>query len=262
MEDFAWCPKCPIGGVVGCTETICTGCGFTWCGFCRGPAHAEGEACPIEQNIITVLLYKKTNTRPCPGCRVATEHNGGCSHMVCVSHAKRESDGSNSQTDEIGLGLGLGLGPNTAMLRLQSGMSHSLARNQWDTNESNLLTRGLIDWLVDWWLVDEWMKEWYDWKLGLRGELIVDDEKGTDLVMWEQVLGVRSQVHWSVLIRLDPWSLCLAAVDVVSQGNLVVCVIHTVNSTRSTRVRVTESLTKTVIIDANTSHGCTTLVSQ
>ena len=126
MEDFAWCPKCPIGGVVGCAETICTGCGFTWCGFCRGPAHAEGEACPIEQNIITVLLYKKANTRPCPACGVATEHNGGCSHMVCVSHAKRESDGSNSQTDEIGLGLG----PNTAMLRLQSGMSHSLARNQ------------------------------------------------------------------------------------------------------------------------------------
>ena len=84
-EDFAWCPRCSAGGIVMCAETICSQCNYRWCGFCRSDAHPPGERCATEDNVISVLRYKRENTRSCPGCRVATEHNGGCSHMVRVS---------------------------------------------------------------------------------------------------------------------------------------------------------------------------------
>jgi ankyrin repeat protein len=83
MPDFAWCPNCSNGGVVPCSNTICFVCEHNWCGYCHGPAHAAGEQCRIEQEVISIALYKREHTRPCPKCRVATEHDGGCSHMRC-----------------------------------------------------------------------------------------------------------------------------------------------------------------------------------
>jgi len=85
IRTFAWCPKCPMGGIVPCSSTECPECGHTWCGYCHAESHPPGEECVIERDTIANFNYLSQFTRKCPGCRVATEHNGGCSHMRCYT---------------------------------------------------------------------------------------------------------------------------------------------------------------------------------
>eukprot|EP01094_Clydonella_sp_ATCC50884_P030053 TRINITY_DN9649_c0_g1_i1.p3 TRINITY_DN9649_c0_g1~~TRINITY_DN9649_c0_g1_i1.p3 ORF type:complete len:186 (+),score=67.58 TRINITY_DN9649_c0_g1_i1:1-558(+) len=89
MEDFKWCPRCDAGGLIefACRRTICHKCDHEWCAFCGlEEAHPEDEReqCIARLEMEMLQEWTRGHARPCPQCKVQTEHAGGCTHMTCA----------------------------------------------------------------------------------------------------------------------------------------------------------------------------------
>jgi len=90
MRDFAWCPRCPYGGLTSvgenCQDVKCTECKYHFCKVCRKPwtVH-DGMSCDAFKlnrgDELSSWLDKYT--RACPRCEVTIELTQGCSHMTC-----------------------------------------------------------------------------------------------------------------------------------------------------------------------------------
>lgn len=69
--------KCPA-----CTQEICTGC----------KAAMHTTPCTKRADEDGVGRWRQVHTKPCPGCKLPVEKNGGCHHMSCsVWYARRDA---------------------------------------------------------------------------------------------------------------------------------------------------------------------------
>lgn len=87
MSDFHWCRRCHCGGLEPvdqqCTDLECD-CGSTQCKLCKASGH-PGLLCTeyLASDDYKCEVWKSTETKTCPTCRVAIEKNGGCNDMTC-----------------------------------------------------------------------------------------------------------------------------------------------------------------------------------
>ena len=77
-----------------CSRVGCPECGYVFCRDCGAGAHlGPCLPCPDLPSATTTAnsswvaadpstVTIRTTSKPCPGCRVATERSGGCMHMV------------------------------------------------------------------------------------------------------------------------------------------------------------------------------------
>ena len=93
-----WCPdpQCSTPVVVdpsalGATQHVtCPTCGEAFCFVCRHPSHLGFPCSAVKQLDDEVafgryLRRQAEKTKSCPRCGEATEKNGGCNHMQCIS---------------------------------------------------------------------------------------------------------------------------------------------------------------------------------
>jgi len=89
MADFAWCPRCPSGGLLPeaiCDDAQCGACNYHFCKRCRhGWAAHEGMSCGDFESSggVAAAAWLDKHTRACPNCTVRIELAAGCSHMTC-----------------------------------------------------------------------------------------------------------------------------------------------------------------------------------
>jgi len=83
------CPSCETlcqpnkdeeGGVIA--EMKCHRCGAEFC-FHHSNAHAGRPCEAYKQQMDKDEQYARQRGRPCPGCSILTEKDGGCNHMTC-----------------------------------------------------------------------------------------------------------------------------------------------------------------------------------
>lgn len=92
-EEFVWCPAPGCGRALGFSvrkKSVSCDCNYRFCFGCKEAAHhpatCEGaEKWRLRDGGSDSLNAKflLNNTKPCPKCKVRTEKNGGCMHIVC-----------------------------------------------------------------------------------------------------------------------------------------------------------------------------------
>jgi ariadne-1 len=93
-EEFVWCPSPGCGRALGFSErkkSVSCDCNYRFCFRCKEAAHhpascARAESWRLRDKGADSLNAKflLNNTKPCPKCKVRTEKNGGCMHVVCT----------------------------------------------------------------------------------------------------------------------------------------------------------------------------------
>ena len=83
MGDFKWCPRCSHGGFMAfCIDLECNECSYSWCGLC-GEQHQAGTACDAATIYAESRRLVSSVAKPCPGCQILIQHDGGCAHVTC-----------------------------------------------------------------------------------------------------------------------------------------------------------------------------------
>jgi len=81
---FMWClrPTCNFGQIFTVARAQCDKCGFLMCRSCHMPWH-QGRSCNEYSDYASSHMCEEKVTKPCPGCQVEIQKDGGCNEVKC-----------------------------------------------------------------------------------------------------------------------------------------------------------------------------------
>lgn len=85
QEGWHWCPQCDWGGF-GLDDDVairCSSCHYVFCPSCKN--NHVGQKCIDIRDCVTNQNWKNKYAKPCPGCGIAIEKDGGCPGVVCLN---------------------------------------------------------------------------------------------------------------------------------------------------------------------------------
>uniref|UniRef100_A0A6C0C9E7 RBR-type E3 ubiquitin transferase n=1 Tax=viral metagenome TaxID=1070528 RepID=A0A6C0C9E7_9ZZZZ len=83
-EDNVFCEKCNTNHHVHLHQIECSLCKYSFCSTCeQHPYHVDRVCYGVVSDDIKLLLLSSSAYKPCPGCKLPYEKDGGCDHIIC-----------------------------------------------------------------------------------------------------------------------------------------------------------------------------------
>jgi len=161
------CPSCETlcqpdkdeeGGAI--PEMKCHRCGVEFC-FHHSTAHAGRSCEAYRQQMDKDEHYARQTGRPCPGCGILTEKNGGCNHMTCPQCKQEWCWICGDGIDDVGAHFSVGNPKGCRQFQTQNTPEHTSALTI--QRLRNFLFNTLLScracFLVvgAWWLLKQWL---------------------------------------------------------------------------------------------------------
>jgi hypothetical protein len=83
-NDIIFCEKCNTRHYVHLHKIECSLCNYSFCSTCEHhPYHSDRVCYGVVSDDVKLLLLSSSTCKPCPGCKLPYEKDGGCDHVTC-----------------------------------------------------------------------------------------------------------------------------------------------------------------------------------